>query len=102
MIVKESDNNVKLIVLDRLIAMKDSPAHERILQELVMDVLRVLASPDLEVRRKTLGLAMDLSQQLNAPVPMGSQARALYAMHKAKGNGPLDFSSVLSLYADAD
>ncbi|MEM7376147.1 MAG: 3-hydroxyisobutyrate dehydrogenase [Pseudomonadota bacterium] len=51
---------------------------------------------------KDLGLAMDLSQQLNAPVPMGSQARALYAMHKAKGNGPLDFSSVLSLYADAD
>ena len=60
LIVKESDNNVKLIVLDRLIAMKDSPAHERILQELVMDVLRVLASPDIEVRRKTLGLAMDL------------------------------------------
>ena len=58
--MKESDNNVKLIVLDRLIAMKDSPAHERILQELVMDVLRVLASPDIEVRRKTLGLAMDL------------------------------------------
>ena len=49
-IVKESDNNVKLIVLDRLVAMKDSPAHERVLQELVMDVLRVLASPDLEVQ----------------------------------------------------
>ncbi len=51
---------------------------------------------------KDLGLAMDLSQQLNAPVPMGSQARALFSMHKAKGNGTLDFSSVLSLYQDAD
>ncbi len=51
---------------------------------------------------KDLGLAMDLSQQLNAPVPMGSQARALYSMHKAKGHGRLDFSSVLTLYADAD
>ena len=30
------------------------------LQELVMDILRVLSSPDLEVRRKTLGLAMEL------------------------------------------
>jgi coatomer subunit beta len=29
LIVKESDNNVKLIVLDRLIALKDHPSHER-------------------------------------------------------------------------
>lgn len=42
LVVKESDNNVKLIVLDRLIAMKDSPTYERVLQDLVMDVLRVL------------------------------------------------------------
>ena len=62
---KESDNNVKLIVLDRLIAMRESPAHERILQELVMDILRVLSSPDLEVRRKTLTLAMDLVTSRN-------------------------------------
>ena len=65
LIVKESDNNVKLIVLDRLIAMKDSPSHERILQELVMDILRVLSSPDLEVRRKTLTLALDLVTSRN-------------------------------------
>ncbi|XP_036148869.1 coatomer subunit beta [Monomorium pharaonis] len=60
LVVKESDNNVKLIVLDRLIAMKDSPVHERVLQDLVMDILRVLGSPALEVRTKTLALAMDL------------------------------------------
>lgn len=65
LIVKESDNNVKLIVLDRLIALKDIPAHERVLQELVMDILRVLASPDLEVRRKTLNLALDLVSSRN-------------------------------------
>lgn len=55
-IIKESDNNVKLIVLDRLIALKDHPTHERVLQDLVMDILRVLSSPDLEVRKKTLNL----------------------------------------------
>ena len=65
LIVKEADNNVKLIVLDRLVAMKESPSHEKILQELVMDVLRVLSSPDLEVRRKTLALAMDLVTSRN-------------------------------------
>jgi coatomer subunit beta len=65
LIVKESDNNVKLIVLDRLVAMKDVPSHEKVLQESVMDILRVLSSPDLEVRRKTLSIAMDLVTSRN-------------------------------------
>lgn len=60
LIVKESDNNVKLIVLDRLVALKDSPQQEKILQELAMDVLRILSTPDLEVRKKTLNLALEL------------------------------------------
>ncbi|XP_064104122.1 coatomer subunit beta-like [Macrobrachium nipponense] len=60
LIVKESDNNVKLIVLDRLVALKDSPQQEKILQELAMDVLRILTTPDLEVRKKTLNLALEL------------------------------------------
>ena len=65
LIVKEADNNVKLIVLDRLVAMKDSLSHEKILQELVMDILRVLAAPELEVRKKTLNLAMELVTSRN-------------------------------------
>ncbi|KAJ3628311.1 hypothetical protein MTP99_015625 [Tenebrio molitor] len=65
LIIKESDNNVKLIVLDRLIALREHPAHERVLQDLVMDILRVLSSPDLEVRKKTLALAMDLVSSRN-------------------------------------
>ncbi|XP_077300608.1 coatomer subunit beta isoform X2 [Arctopsyche grandis] len=70
LIVKESDNNVKLIVLDRLQALKNiggsaDSGSSRVLQDLVMDVLRVLASPDLEVRKKTLALAMDLVSSRN-------------------------------------
>lgn len=65
LIVKESDNNVKLIVLDRLVAMKENENMEKVMQDLVMDVLRVLASPDIEVRRKTLALAMDLVSSRN-------------------------------------
>ena len=38
--VKESDNNVKLIVLDRLEALRQK--HEHVLDPLVMDILRVL------------------------------------------------------------
>lgn len=76
LIVKESDNNVKLIVLDRLQALRNGTisgrgtdvndnSGSRVLQDLVMDVLRVLASPDLEVRKKTLALAMDLVSSRN-------------------------------------
>lgn len=60
LIVKESDNNVKLIVLDKLIQLREVASHEKVLQDLVMDILRVLSSPDIEVRRKTLNLCLDL------------------------------------------
>lgn len=60
LILKESDNNVKLIVLDKLIKLKENPSHEKVLQELVMDIMRVLSSPDLEVRKKTLDLVLEL------------------------------------------
>lgn len=66
LIIKESDNNVKLIVLDRLIRLKENPSNERVLQDLAMDVLRVLAAPDLEVREKTLQLTLDLVSGRNA------------------------------------
>ena len=65
LIMKESDNAIKLIVLDRLLELKGNPAHERILQDLLMDILRVLVAPDLEVRKKTLQLALDLLSSRN-------------------------------------
>lgn len=40
LIIKESDNNVKLIVLDRLEALRSK--HEHILDGLIMDVLQIL------------------------------------------------------------
>ncbi|OTF73539.1 coatomer subunit beta-like protein, partial [Euroglyphus maynei] len=60
--IKESDNNVKLIVLDRLIALKDSASGaERILQDSLMDILRILnVATDLEVKQKVLNLSLDL------------------------------------------
>lgn len=36
-----------------------------VLKELVMDILRVLTSPDLEVRRKTLSLVLQLTSTRN-------------------------------------
>lgn len=53
-----SDNNVKLIVLDRLTDVKNKTP--KILQDLVMDVLRALNSPNLDIVKKTLDIALDL------------------------------------------
>ncbi|KAL1282974.1 Coatomer subunit beta [Trichinella pseudospiralis] len=60
LIVKESDNNVKMIVLERLVEMRRNKQADRVLQELVMDMLRVLNCPDMEVKKKALDLALDL------------------------------------------
>lgn len=54
----ESDNNVKLIVLDRINAIKQR--HPKVMQDLLLDVLRALESPELQIRRKTLMLSLDL------------------------------------------
>lgn len=66
--LKESDNNVKLIVLDRLIALKESAAGaEKVLQETMMDILRILnVASDLEVKQKILNLVLDLVTSQNA------------------------------------
>ena len=54
----QSDNNVKLIVLDRLQELKAS--HREVIVEVIMDVLRALSSPNLDIRKKTLDIALDL------------------------------------------
>nr|CAD2184753.1 unnamed protein product [Meloidogyne enterolobii] len=65
LIVKESDNNVKLIVLDRLVGLREVLPNDKVLQELVMDILRVLSTTDYEVRRKILQLALELVSSRN-------------------------------------
>lgn len=54
----QSDNNVKLIILDRLQELKVS--HKEVMVEMIMDMLRALTSPNLDIRKKTLDIALDL------------------------------------------
>ena len=58
LLLSQSDNNVKLIVLDRLNELRIS--HREIMVELVMDVLRALSTPNLDIRKKTIDIALDL------------------------------------------
>ncbi|KAJ1959850.1 coatomer subunit beta, partial [Dispira parvispora] len=63
LIVDEPDNNIKVIVLERLEDLHLN--NQGMFNDLAMDLLRVLSSPDLEVRRKALHMAMDMTHQGN-------------------------------------
>ncbi|KAJ8555174.1 hypothetical protein K7X08_012670 [Anisodus acutangulus] len=54
----QSENNVKLIILDRLNESKSS--HKDVMVDMIMDVLRALSSPNLDIRRKTLDIVLEL------------------------------------------
>ncbi|KAK3688329.1 adaptin N terminal region-domain-containing protein [Podospora appendiculata] len=61
--IKEADNNVKLIVLDRVDQLRQK--NEGILDDSIMEVLRVLSSPDIDVRKKALSIAMEMVSSKN-------------------------------------
>ncbi|KAI8623661.1 Coatomer, beta subunit [Xylariaceae sp. FL1651] len=61
--IKEADNNVKLIVLDRVDHLRQR--NEGVLDDLIMEILRVLSSPDIDVRRKALGIALEMVSSKN-------------------------------------
>jgi len=54
----QNDNNVKMIVLERLVDLKKN--HSKILQELLMDILRALSSPNPDICKKVLDVVMDI------------------------------------------
>jgi len=59
----QNDNNVKMIVLGRLEDLKKN--HSKILQELLMDVLRALSSPNPDICKKVLDVVMDIVTSRN-------------------------------------
>ncbi|KAL1896975.1 coatomer subunit beta [Ceratocystis pirilliformis] len=61
--IKEPDNNVKLIVLDKVDQLRRK--NEGILDDLTMEILRALSSPDIDVRRKALTIAMEMVSSKN-------------------------------------
>ncbi|XP_057452814.1 coatomer subunit beta-1-like [Lotus japonicus] len=63
LLLSQSDKNVKLIVLVRLNELKSS--NREIMVEMVMDVLRALSIPNPDIRRKTIGIALELITSRN-------------------------------------
>lgn len=61
--IKEADNNVKLIVLDRVDQLRQR--NQGILDDSIMEILRVLHSPDIDVRKKALEIALEMVSSKN-------------------------------------
>ena len=117
LLVSQSDNNVKLIVLDRLEELKKK--HKDIMSELLMDMLRALATPNLDVRQKVLAIGMDLvnarnvddvvallkkeaMKTQNKEIEQGTEYRAILvqSIHQCAVGYPTVASSVLHLLMD--
>jgi len=59
----QNDNNVKMIVLERLDDLKTK--NPKVLQEIIMDILRALSSPDLAICKKVLDITGDIVSSRN-------------------------------------
>ncbi|RHY83589.1 hypothetical protein DYB37_005213, partial [Aphanomyces astaci] len=81
----QSDNNVKLIVLDRLADLKKH--HTKVLQEVLMDILRALSSPNLDISKKVLDIAMNLVSPRNIDDVVGHLKREVV---KTQEKGRMD------------
>jgi coatomer subunit beta len=66
-------------VLERINQIKG--ANERILEDLIMDILRILASPDLAVRKKCLTLCMDVVSSRNVSEVMAFLKKEVLKTH---------------------
>lgn len=73
LLVKSSDNNVKLIVLDRLAELKKH--HQKVVQENLMDILRALSSPNIDISKKVLSIAIDMVGPRNIEEVMATLKR---------------------------
>lgn len=56
LLTEQSDNNVKLIVLDRLQEVQKH--HKQVMEAMVMDIFRALSCPSLDVRKKVMDICL--------------------------------------------
>jgi len=60
---QSTDNNVKLIILDRLVELKTH--HAKVVRELLMDIVRVLGSANMDISKKVLALVIEMVSPRN-------------------------------------
>lgn len=75
LLVDHSDNNVRLVTLDRLIALKQK--HPLVLQGMVLDLCRVLQAPSPDIRSRSLALITELVTSSNVDNVLSSLKKEL-------------------------
>ncbi|KAJ3056955.1 coatomer subunit beta [Rhizophlyctis rosea] len=93
LILKVADNNVKLIVLDKVDELREK--HDRILDDKVMDILRVLGSPDIEVRRKCLKISMEMVSSRNVDEVVNFLKKELVKTHEGEYEKNTEYRQLL-------
>lgn len=79
LLATQSDNNIKLILLDRITDLRKNQSG--VLQELVMDMMRVLSSPNMDIRKKTITLVMDVVTRRNVDEVVGVLKKEVTRTH---------------------
>ncbi|KAG0697339.1 Clathrin/coatomer adaptor, adaptin-like protein [Suillus ampliporus] len=92
LVIKESDNNVKLIVLDRLDTLRSKYGH--ILDGLIVDILQVLSSGGMEVRRKAMSIVLSMTSGRNVEVVLFLKKQLQRTQEKAPEHRQLLIQSI--------
>eukprot|EP00171_Calliarthron_tuberculosum_P010173 IDg10173t1 len=79
LLASQSEDNIKLILLDRITDLRKSQSG--VLQELVMDLMRALSSPNMDIRKKTIGLVMDVVTRRNVDEVVGVLKKEVTRTH---------------------
>eukprot|EP00808_Paulinella_micropora_P012978 g39973.t1 len=90
---KESDTNVKLVILNRVSSLKRKNA--QVLSTMVMDILRTLSSPNLELRRTTLDLAISLINNRNVEQVVGVLKKEMVKTDAPTYDGAVEYRRLL-------
>lgn len=84
MAIKEADNNTKLLILDRLYDLQQQ--HSAVVNEGVLDVLRVLSTADAEIRRRALRILLNGISRRIAEEMIGFFRKELAKLAESSGD----------------
>jgi coatomer subunit beta len=85
LLATQSDHNIKLILLDRITDLRKTQTP--ILQELCMDLMRALTSPNLDIRRKCLDIIMDVLTRRNVEQVVATLKKELQGTQVVSSDG---------------
>ncbi len=63
--IRSTDTLLQAQLNARMLVQELKERHRQVMQNMLMDMLRALATPNMDIRKKTLDIALDLINQHN-------------------------------------